>query len=99
MAALAEAAPCRSRERGLSLVDGDHHDIGTMEQQIELAATRVAEPGLDDDAGLQQRRGGDGANGGIRKRLNELGSVGLVEQDRDEGRRVDHHQVVKPSSS
>jgi hypothetical protein len=57
---LAEASVSPSRLRHMLRVDGDHYDVGFVDQRIELAPTGFALTCLDDQCRLEQGGAGNG---------------------------------------
>jgi hypothetical protein len=53
---LAEASVSPSRLGHLLRIDGDHDDLGLVDQRIEFAPTRLALPDLNDECRLEQCR-------------------------------------------
>ena len=55
MTSLAEASVRPSRLEYVFRVDGDHDNLGFVDQRIEFAPARLALTCLDDEGGLEQR--------------------------------------------
>jgi len=97
MAALAKAAKSLPRDRRLCLVDrGDRHaDI--LNQNVDLAATPVAQPKLHDHRSLDIGRGREARLAMIDDGVDERSALRFVAQDRDQCRTVDDDQSNSPS--
>ena len=99
MAALAKAAPGAASLIGMVALDRDDLDVGLVQPEIKFAAARFAKTGLNHHGGLEHRGGRDQAHRVAGDAPLELGRFGLVERDRHDRRRVDHHQRGNPLSS
>ena len=72
---------------------------GPIEIEIEFAAARLAETRLNHHGGLEHGGGRDQADRIVSDAPLEVRRLGLVERDRHDRGRVDHHQRGSPLSS
>ena len=80
MPSFAESAVRPSRLRHVLRVDGDHYDLGLVDQGIEFASARLALPGLYDQRRLEQRGRRNQASRVFLHRCPKLLRLRLVEQ-------------------
>ena len=99
MAAAAEPPPGAARLGDVVGVDGDDRDLGAVQQQVELPAAGLSLLRLDHDGGFEQRRRGHEPRLVLFDRGAERFRLGLVEEQREERRGVEHHQRASPCSS
>ena len=99
MAAFAKLPVGVSRKIGLRGVDGDDFDPSFVQQQIEFASTGFAHTRLDHDRRFNEVRGGQQTDRIGFNRQPERRRLGLIQQERQQCRGVEHHQRGTPRSS
>src|SRR5260221_13077660 len=92
MTALAETAPGAARRIGLIEIDWHDLDLRALQPQIELATAGVAQACLHDHRRFEPRAGRHQSDIVIGDATFQKISAWLIEQDRGDGRAVDHHQ-------
>jgi hypothetical protein len=94
MASLAVLAPRGAGDLGLRRVDRNDFELGVMEKELEFAGSGFAEARFEDNAGLDDGSRGDEAGVGGGDEGEEDVTLGLVEEDGDEGGGVDDHRAL-----
>lgn len=93
MAAFSVGAPGGAGEIGLLGVYGYDLEIGTDDEEIELASSGFTAAGFKDDSGFEHSGGGDEAGFGSDDVGEEGLTFGFAEKNGDEGRGINDHAV------
>ena len=99
MPALTVAAKRSAGDLHLVKRHGDDLNLGLREEELEVGAPGIAFASFDHEGRFHPARRRDPPYGRVLDRADESKPLGLVQQDCDEGRGIQHHQRGTPYSS
>lgn len=99
MLPLTKAAKARDRDLGLLGRHTNDFEAAIAEQLLEVGATSIALATFHDKAQLNACDRGNQSDGSIRQSTAEQIGIRFAEQDRNQRRGVDNHQLHMPFSS